>query len=81
MMEEVEDHFITDYFLASSWQLYTLKRNKLQYTDSWGCEAVYWSLFQGVHLFGRFFGTIPTFCEDMLDPISIFIHSLGRCLG
>ena len=57
-MEEVEDHFITDYFLASSWQLYTLKRNKLQYTDSW--SFMYWSLFQKAHSFGNFFGTIPT---------------------
>ena len=57
-MEEVEDHFITDYFLASSWQLYTLKRNKLQYTDSW--SFMYWSLFQKAHWFGDFFGTNPT---------------------
>ena len=40
-------------------------------------EAVYWSMFQKAHSFGHFLGPFPP-CEDMLDPISIFmVHSQG----
>ena len=67
-------------FLASGWQLYTFKRNKLHFTDSWGCEAVYWSLFQGVHLFGHFFGTIPTLW-GYVGPYFNFHSFFGSLLG
>ena len=80
MMEEVEDYFIKDHFwLPADSSIPSKVTNSIIQTH----EAV--TLYIGVCYkefiyLVTFLGPFPA-CEDMLDPISIFIHSLGRCLG
>ena len=80
-MEEVEDHFIMDHFFwlpANSSILSNLTNSNIQTHEA--VRLYIGVYFKEVIYLVTFLGPFPA-CEDMLDPISIFIHSLGRCLG